>query len=141
MAEQAKLLVIEGDSTTRTMLELALSYGGNGFRVFTAPSGRSALLQLGIVQPDLILLDVTPPGGEGLDTLARIRALSTVPVIAFSAQNDQDTIVRSLEGGADYCLTKPPGIRELKARVRALLRRDRGMDVARWERQATPAGA
>jgi DNA-binding response OmpR family regulator len=125
---EAKLLIVAADRNTRAMLELAFSRNGRDFQVFTAPNGRSAMLQLAIVRPDLVLLDVTSPHGDGWETLLRIRELSTVPVIALSARKDPRTTIRSLEEGADYCLTDPLSMRELRARVSSLLHRDRSAD-------------
>jgi CheY-like chemotaxis protein len=70
---EAKVLIVEQNPDRRTMLELALSYYSRESRVFTARNSRSALLQLGIVQPDLILLDLTSPDGDEWETLQRIR--------------------------------------------------------------------
>jgi len=106
------------------MLELAFAYCGNHYQVFSAPSGTSALLQFGIVQPDLILLDIALTEADGWETLRRLRDLSTVPVIVLSAVDEPAITIRSVEGGADYCMTGPWPIRELRARVRSLLRRD-----------------
>jgi len=134
MVEKAKVLIVQGDRAMCTMLELALTYNGKGFQVSTAPTGRSALLQLAIVRPDLILLDLTLPDGDGWETLDRIREISTVPVIALSSVNDPEITVRSLERGADYCLAQPWRTRELRARVRVLLRREnRPVRTARQE--------
>jgi two-component system KDP operon response regulator KdpE len=127
MAERgSKILVVDADSNRRTMVELAFSYNGHGFLVFTAPNGRSAMLQLGIVRPDLILLDVTMPDGDGLETLRRIREVSTVPVIALTSAPDDQVAVQSLEQGADCCLAQPWDVKELRARALALLRRSEG---------------
>lgn len=124
MTRQAKILIVEADREIRTRLEFAFAYGGNGYQVFTAPSGSSALLQFGIVQPDVILLDVGPGSPDGWDTLRRLRELSTVPVIALSSQDEPAVTIKSLEWGADYCMAIPFSIHELRARVRALLRRE-----------------
>jgi two-component system KDP operon response regulator KdpE len=82
-------------------------------------------MQLGIVQPDLVILDLSAPEGDGWETLRLIRNLSTVPIIALATAGEPDALVNGLACGADYCLTKPLGMKELHARVRALLRRDR----------------
>jgi two-component system response regulator MprA len=119
-----KLLIVDGNRHTWTMLELALGYGADRCQVFSAPSGHSALLQLGVLQPDLILLALAAPGGEGWDTLRRIRAVSRVPILALAAEDTPEIALRSLEQGAAYCLRQPLALQELRARVRALLPRE-----------------
>ena len=117
-----RLLIVEGDREARTMLELALAYAGDSYQVFSAPTGASALLQLGIVRPDLILLDITLGNGDGWDTLKRIRERSKVPIIVLSPTDAAEITIRSLERGADYCMKLPLSMVELRARVQALLR-------------------
>lgn len=128
MTKKARILIVESDRDIRTMLELAFSYSGDSYHVSTAPSGSSALLQFGVVRPDIVLMDIDMPNDDGWQTLERIRELSTVPVIVTSGVDRSETRVRSLEAGADYCLTKPFGLREIHARVRALLRREQKAD-------------
>ena len=112
---ERRILIVADDRSTQELVALALS--GNGFQIFTASNRIEGLFQLGIVQPHLVILDL-----DIQDTLQRIRALSPVPIIALIADDRKDGI-KSLNNGADCFVTKPPGIGELCARVRASLRR------------------
>ena len=95
-----------------------------GYRVLRAADGRAALDLHGRERPDLVMLDWMLPGLDGLDVLRRVRATSATPVLMLTARAEEADRVIGLEVGADDYLTKPFGIRELLARVRALLRRD-----------------
>jgi DNA-binding response OmpR family regulator len=118
-----KILIVTDDPVMQNLLVRALS--GNGYRSFTAPDGGSAILQVGLTQPDLVILDVPWPGRDRWRTLRRIRELSSVPLIALVSVEDQEGGSESLDRGADAFLTKPFDLQELEARVRALLRRVR----------------
>jgi DNA-binding response OmpR family regulator len=98
---------------------LARTFSSLGFQAVTAADGVSGLFQLGLVQPDLVVLDL-----NGWETLQRIRALSDIPIIVL-IEDDPKARIESLNQGADYFVTKPPCVKELDAKVRALLRRDR----------------
>jgi DNA-binding response OmpR family regulator len=80
-------------------------------------------------QPDLVVLDLDLPEGDGIEILATIRALSDVPVIALTTHDDEDERIAALRGGADDCVSKPPLEAELEARMEALLRRPRQADA------------
>ncbi len=112
--EKGILLVVR-DRETRELL--ARTFDGRGFRAFTAFDGVSGLFQLGLVQPDLVVLEL-----NGWETLQRIRALSDVPIIVL-IEDDPKARVESLNLGADYFVTKPPCVPELLAKVRVLFRR------------------
>jgi DNA-binding response OmpR family regulator len=96
---------------------------GAGYRVLHAPTGTSALDLWEHHRPDLIILDWMLPGLDGLEVLRRIRQHSPVPVLMLTARSEEVDRVIGLEVGADDYLTKPFSMRELVARVRALLRR------------------
>lgn len=81
------------------------------------------MLQFGLIQPHLLILDVSQADTRSWEILERIRELSPVPVIALLDDNDLEATIASLDRGADYCLVKPVDMEELRARVRALLRR------------------
>ncbi|NMB55856.1 MAG: response regulator transcription factor [Leptolinea sp.] len=102
-----------------TMAELE----SNGYRVAWAEDGEQALRQFPEVHPDLVILDWMLPGIDGLEVLRRIRQNSAVPVLMLTARREETDRVIGLEVGADDYLTKPFGMRELVARVHALLRR------------------
>jgi DNA-binding response OmpR family regulator len=95
----------------------------NGYRVLHAADGEQALQIFQRAGPDLIILDWMLPRLDGLDVLRRVRQVSTVPVLMLTARKEEADRVIGLEVGADDYLTKPFGLRELVARVRALLRR------------------
>jgi DNA-binding response OmpR family regulator len=111
---QKRVLVVVGDRDTRELL--AQTFAGHGFRTLTASDGVSGLFQVGLVQPDLVVLDV-----NGWDTLRRMRNLSSVPIIVL-VKDEPRARIESLNQGADYFVTKPPSLREVEAKARALLR-------------------
>ncbi len=135
----SKILIIEDNRNVRDVLVQMLSI--SGYRAFGAADGRSGLLKFGLVQPDLVILDIRLPGMDGWETLQRIREISTVPVIVLTVVNDEEAKVKSLRLGADHFMTKPFSTQELQARVRALLRRsqDTQQTVATTHRWAAVA--
>lgn len=112
---EKRVLIVAGDRDTRELL--AQVFSGHGFRALTAFDGVSGLFQVGLVQPDLVVLDI-----NGWDTLRRIRALSGVPIIAL-VEDEPRSRIESLDEGADYFVTKPLRLWEVEAKARALLRR------------------
>ena len=139
MEQQAKILIVDSDPEMSAILALALSYSEQGYELHSALGASEALPQLGIVLPDLLILEVTMPNGEGWDALRRIRELSTVPVIALVDRDDPEVFVRSLDSGADCCLVKPVSLLELSARVRVLLRRQHKLQPSIWHAQRLAA--
>jgi two-component system KDP operon response regulator KdpE len=117
----AKILVVDDAVELTRFLEDALAQ--DGYQVLVAHTAQDGLRQAYHAQPDLILLDVMMPGMDGWEMLSRLREFSDVPVIMLTAVNALDFKVRGLEIGADDYLTKPFEMRELKARVQAILRR------------------
>ena len=117
----AKILVVDDAAELTRFLEDALAQ--DGYQVLVAHTAQDGLRQAYHAQPDLILLDVMMPGMDGWEMLSRLREFSDVPVIMLTAVNALDFKVRCLEIGADDYLTKPFEMRELKARVQAILRR------------------
>jgi DNA-binding response OmpR family regulator len=100
-----------------------LNLEAEGYRVVTAAHGGEALERLKSDLPDVVILDVMMPEMDGFETLARIREVSSVPVIMLTVRAEESDRIRGLEIGADDYLTKPFSPRELTTRVKALLRR------------------
>lgn len=109
------ILIVVRDPDTRECL--ARNLYDRGFHAITASDGIGGLFQFGLTQPDLVVLDLTC-----WETLRRLRALSSVPIIVL-IEDEPGTRVASLEQGADYFVVKPPSLPELEAKVRALFRR------------------
>ena len=115
------LLIIDDD---RSLLELLADYLGRlGHRVDQAPSGQVGLQLAERSAYDLILLDVTMPGLDGWQVLARLRAVSRVPVVMLTARGDEPEILRGFAAGADDYVTKPFSFAQLAARVGAVIER------------------
>lgn len=94
-----------------------------GFRVFEAENLKRGLIEAGTRKPDLVILDLGLPDGEGTDFILEVRAWSAMPIIVLSARVEEHDKVEALDAGADDYLIKPFGVAELLARVRANLRR------------------
>ena len=139
---QLRVLVVEDDEHIRELVLLHLGLEG----LSTAASGDGAEgLQLARTQPfDLIILDVMLPGLDGVTVCRAIRRephLKDVPIMMLTARREESDKVNGLESGADDYLTKPFGIREFVARVRALMRRRRAAANASAHHAAVTAGA
>lgn len=119
----ATVLVVDDEQTLREMIGINLKHAG--LNVIEAETGIDALERLSEGRPDLVVLDVMLPGLDGFEVCRRIRQLSTVPILLLSAKGEEIDRVIGLEIGADDYLTKPFAMRELLARVRAMLRRAR----------------
>jgi len=116
-------LLIEDEPQIRRFVRLALEE--EGWHVQEAATMNRGLIEAGTRKPDLVILDLGLPDGDGIDLIADLRAWSPVPVIVLSARTDEEQKIRALDAGADDYLTKPFGVGELLARVRAMLRRRR----------------
>jgi DNA-binding response OmpR family regulator len=120
-----RLLVAEDDKALALFLRRGLEADGHGVRV--AHDGASAVEAFRDQMPDLTILDLNMPVKDGEQVLEEIRAMeSDLPVLVLSARQDVDARVRCLDHGADDFVLKPFSLQELRARVRALLRRKRG---------------
>jgi two-component system KDP operon response regulator KdpE len=115
------ILVVDDEPQIRRALDIALR--GHGYDVQLAEASGPALVQLASQPPELVILDLMLPDEDGLELLTELRKWSDVPVIVLSARGEEATKIQALDLGADDYLTKPFGIGELLARVRALLRR------------------
>jgi DNA-binding response OmpR family regulator len=115
------ILIVDDEPTLRETLAEALD--ADGFRVLTAADGREALSRFREHQPDLVVLDLMLPELSGIEVCRIIRAESGVPIVMLTAKSSELDKVVGLELGADDYVTKPFSLRELTARIRALLRR------------------
>ncbi len=115
------ILVVDDEPTLRETLAEALD--ADGFRVVTAADGREALLRFREQRPDLVVLDLMLPELSGVEVCRIIRQESGVPILMLTAKSSEIDKVLGLELGADDYVTKPFSLRELSARIRALLRR------------------
>jgi two-component system KDP operon response regulator KdpE len=120
----AEILVVEDDAATRA--SVARSLGAHGYRVVEAVDGASAVRAWEARRPDLVVLDLGLPDADGLAVLRALRRDATTPVLVLTARGGEHDKVAALDQGADDYVTKPFGIDELHARIRALLRRAAG---------------
>ena len=120
---QPLILVVEDDPAIRHIVGTVLE--AEGYRTEVARNGVEGLDKFYLSLPDLIMMDVKMPEMDGWETLERLRRVSDCPVIMLTVFGSPDDIVRGLELGADDYLAKPFGVRELTARVKAVLRRAR----------------
>lgn len=120
----ARLLLVEDDVDLRA--SIAGSLIARGYSVREAGTAHDGLAAWAANRPDLLLLDLGLPDEDGLDVIARIRREATTPILILSARHQERDRVEALDLGADDYLTKPFGVTEMLARVRALLRRAAG---------------
>ena len=130
------ILLVEDDPTLRETVEYNLRH--QGYDVTTAADGYAALSAARKHQPDLLLLDVMLPGLDGFEVCRILRQEMSLPILMLTARSDEIDRVLGLEMGADDYLTKPFSMRELLARVKALLRR---VELIREELAARPEGS
>jgi two-component system KDP operon response regulator KdpE len=150
MRIKARLLLIDDDATLTKALEIYLSRGA--YEVHIANNGAEGLRQLYGLHPDLVVLDVMMPQLDGWETLQRIREMSTIPVIMLTAHGQESDRIKGLRMGADDYVPKPFSLKELEARIEAVLRRTKNnsdekdarvlyvtgdllIDAERWEVQ------
>jgi two-component system KDP operon response regulator KdpE len=119
-AAAARILVVDDEPQIRRFLDISLR--AQGYRVETAADGGAGLAALATHGADLVILDLGLPDRDGHDVLADLRQWSSVPVILLTVRAGEAEKVRALDAGANDYVTKPFGVQELMARVRALLR-------------------
>ena len=132
-------LVLAVDDDPAILRTLAINLRARGYQATTATDGRAAVLAVQEQRPDLVVLDLGLPDLDGLAVLAQVRAFSRVPVVVLSARHSSDEKVAALDLGADDYVTKPFGMEELFARLRAALRR--GGSAPKSDHRIVRAGA
>jgi two-component system KDP operon response regulator KdpE len=116
-----RVLIVDDEPQIRRTLELNLA--ARGFAVDQATSGEMALELAARVHPDLVIVDLGLPGIDGIDVVRQLRTWGRVPILVLSARDSEASKVAALDAGADDYVTKPFGINELLARIRAAIRR------------------
>ena len=116
-----KVLVVDDEPQIRRALSLNL--GARGYEVFEAATGEQALQRVAVEHPAVVLLDLGLPGMDGIQVIEALRGWTTVPVIVLTVRDDERSKVQALDAGADDYVTKPFGMAELMARLRATIRR------------------
>ncbi|HEX2031994.1 MAG TPA: response regulator transcription factor [Actinomycetota bacterium] len=138
------VLMVDDDARLREIVTMALE--GEGYRVLGAGSAEEAVEAIERGKPDLLILDVMLPGGDGFELCRDIRTRNPLPILMLTAKTDTVDVVVGLESGADDYVTKPFVTKELVARIRALLRRSRAPEpepprIAVGELEIEPAAA
>lgn len=122
------ILIVDDERPIRRFLRASL--GAHGYAVIEAENGTEAITSLTAHHPDLVILDLTLPDMDGLEVLKHLREWNTIPVIILSVRDNEQEKIRALDAGADDYLTKPFGVGELSARIRAALRHSQKIDAA-----------
>ena len=125
------VLIVEDEPEIRRFVRHALV--AEEMQVFEAATLQRGVIEAGMRKPDLIIVDLGLPDGDGTDLVRRLRTWTQVPVLILSARGEEAQKIAALDAGADDYLTKPFGVGEMLARVRALMRR-----ALRGAAQATP---
>jgi len=117
----SNILIVEDEKEIRRFVRHALE--AEGFRVFEAENLERGLIEAGTRKPDLVILDLGLPDGDGRDFIRALRGWSSMPIVVLSARVEEQDKVEALDAGSDDYLSKPFGVAELLARVRVSLRR------------------
>ena len=121
MTTPAKVLIVEDEKQIRRFVRVAVEE--EGCQAAEAETMAQGLLAAGTGKPDLLILDLGLPDGNGINLIHDLRGWSDIPILILSARSQEDDKIDALDAGADDYLTKPFSVGELRARVRALLRR------------------
>lgn len=121
---EIRVLIVEDEDNIRRFVRLTLQ--SEGYEIFEAASLQRGLIEAGTRRPDILVLDLGLPDGDGVDLIRDIRSWSSIPIIVLSARSAETEKIIALDAGADDYLVKPFGAGELLARVRAQLRRQQG---------------
>lgn len=116
----AKVLIVDDEPQIRRFLKASLT--AHGYQVVEAEDANSAIRAATVEKPDLTILDLGLPDMDGMDVIERVREWSTMPIIVLSVRSDESDKVGALDRGANDYITKPFGMAELMARMRAALR-------------------
>lgn len=121
MTASARVLIIEDEKQIRRFVRAALEE--EGCQVFEAQTQAQGLIEAGTRKPDLLVLDLGLPDGDGIALIRNLRGWSDLPILVLSARDQETDKIDALDAGADDYLSKPFSVGELRARVRAFLRR------------------
>lgn len=125
---QARILLVDDDGQILAFVSRQLR--NSDYTVELARNGQEALEKAADALPDLVVLDLTMPVLDGVETILRLREWTAIPIIVLSGRSEEQLKVRALDAGADDYLTKPFSVQELLARVRATLRRSQRANTA-----------
>ncbi len=125
---RSRILIVEDEADIRRFVRLALE--SDGHEAFEADGVKRGLIEAGTRRPDLLVVDLGLPDGDGVELIRALRGWSAAPVIVLSARGAESDKIAALDAGADDYLVKPFGAGELLARVRAQLRRHQGQTPA-----------
>ena len=120
---RTRVLIVEDEAEIRRFVRMALE--SDGYEAFEADGVKCGLIEAGTRRPDLVVLDLGLPDGDGVDFIRDLRAWSACPLIVLSARSGEADKIAALDAGADDYLVKPFAAGELLARARAQLRRQR----------------
>jgi two-component system KDP operon response regulator KdpE len=123
VSESGRILIVDDEPQITRVLKTSLS--SQGYEVLVAASAEAAQHAMEEWAPELLITDISMPGASGIELCRRVRKVSEVPIIVLSVKGDELTKVEALDAGADDYVTKPFGMPELLARVRAQMRRQR----------------
>jgi DNA-binding response OmpR family regulator len=123
MTTTYRILLVEDDAAIRSVMASAFEHDGH--QVIEAETGEAAIGASATENPDLAIIDLKLPGMDGIEVVQRLRIRHGIPLVILTAYSDSNDVVRALEAGADDFLSKPIELKELRARLAALMRRSR----------------
>ena len=132
------ILVVEDDRPIRNLIVTTLKT--HDYKYLAAENGSSAILEASSHHPDIVLLDLGLPDMEGVEVIKKIRTWSNMPIIVISARSEDTDKIEALDAGADDYITKPFNILEVKARIKAIMRRARSEHEEKEKAKTIEAG-